>query len=111
MNSGQYKKSTMQDIILKKNIRSKSPSKNIYSIKSIPKEKSNFCLQNKIFTKRFDQYEYFKNMTKPSLKINPIATNRVVNRSSYSAKSNPKPIDRTKELEEEIENLKQVYSS
>ena len=116
MNSGPSKKSTLQDILFMKNVRSKSPLKNFYTTKSIPREKSNFCLQNKVFTKRFDQYELFKNMTKPQLKINPIVTNRVINRSSYSAKYNPKPLDKkTKELEDEIENLKQVipllYSS
>jgi hypothetical protein len=109
MNSGPSKKSTLQDILFKKNVR--SPLKNIYTNKSIPKEKSNFCLQNKVFTKKFDQNELFKNMTKPQLKINPIVSNRAINRSSYSAKSNQKSLDKkTKELEDQIENLKQVIT-
>ncbi len=111
MNSGPYKKSTIQDILMKRNISTKSPINNKILPKSISKEKSNFCLQNKMFTKKFDQKEFFKNIAKPEFKINPIVSNRIT-RSSQSAKTIPKNNDnRVKELENEVENLRQVIFS
>ncbi len=111
MNSGPYKKNAIQDILMKRNISTKSPINNKILPKSISKEKSNFCLQNKIFTKKFDKNEFLKNIVKTDFKMNPIVSNRVT-RSSQSAKAIPKNNDnRVKELENEVESLRQVIIS
>jgi hypothetical protein len=108
MNSGPNKKSTIRDILMKKSIPSRNPISKVN--KSISKEKSNFVLQNKIFTKKFDKNDFYKNIIKTELKINPMTTSRLNNRLCLSAKQDFKQPNRMRELEDKIEKLKQVNS-